>query len=77
MSPSGQPPRASGTAAMARGATGAIGKPGDLSGLDASGAPRHLLSTRDVSAEEWSSLLSLAERMTGSPGRKPLLNGLR
>lgn len=40
-------------------------------------APRHLLSTRDLSDEEWSSLLSVGERMAGEAGRKPLLDGLR
>jgi len=40
-------------------------------------APRHLLSTRDLSQDDWSSLLALAERMTGALGRKPLLEGLR
>jgi N-acetylornithine carbamoyltransferase len=72
MSPIGQPARAP-SAATTRPAATRQPAPG----LAADGAPRHLLSTRDPSTEEWSSLLALAERMTGKLGRKPLLDGLR
>jgi N-acetylornithine carbamoyltransferase len=41
------------------------------------GELRHLLSTRELSNEDWSSLLKLADRMDGALGRKPLLAGLR